>query len=169
MLITYDSCPARAARCRIALGCFLRHTPASLVHGDTLRRIATGLRLVSNGSEVIPRKHHHHSNLYFQPLHSRPLNRKAASDIDKRDRPSTLIMAASGGASSISVTVRVRPFTIREAAQLTKCDDGPLFLGDGSLAAVPTPKLIQKGIRPVIKVVDDKCLYVNCFEVYLWY
>ena len=40
----------------------------------------------------------------------------------------------------------------------TKCDDGPLFLGDGSLAAIPTPKLVQKGIRPVIKVVDDKCL-----------
>ncbi|KAK4983650.1 tubulin-dependent ATPase kip3 [Elasticomyces elasticus] len=67
-------------------------------------------------------------------------------------------MAGSDGASSISVTVRVRPFTIREAAQLTKCDDGPLFLGDGSLAAVPTPKLGQKGLRPVIKVVDDKCL-----------
>ncbi|OJD27618.1 hypothetical protein ACJ73_00997 [Blastomyces percursus] len=67
-------------------------------------------------------------------------------------------MAASNGASSISVTVRVRPFTIREAAQLTKCDDSMLFLGDGSLAAVPTPKLIQKGIRPVVKVMDDKCL-----------
>jgi kinesin family protein 18/19 len=40
----------------------------------------------------------------------------------------------------------------------TKCDDGPLFLGDGSLAGIPTPKLHQKGIRPVIKVVDDKCL-----------
>lgn len=66
---------------------------------------------------------------------------------------------ASDGASSISVTVRVRPFTIREAAQLTKCDDTTLFLGDGSLAAAPTPKLSQKGIRPVIKVVDDKCLY----------
>lgn len=64
------------------------------------------------------------------------------------------------GASSISVTVRVRPFTIREAAQLTKCDDSTLFLGDGSLAAAPTPKLAQKGIRSVIKVVDDKCLYV---------
>ncbi|KAL9115696.1 MAG: hypothetical protein Q9227_000064 [Pyrenula ochraceoflavens] len=67
-------------------------------------------------------------------------------------------MAAPGGASSISVSVRVRPFTIREAAQLTKCDDGPLFLGDGSLASAPTPKLKQKGIRSVIKVVDDKCL-----------
>ncbi|PGH01080.1 hypothetical protein AJ80_09063 [Polytolypa hystricis UAMH7299] len=67
-------------------------------------------------------------------------------------------MAASGGASSISVTVRVRPFTIREAAQLAKCDEGMLFLGDGSLASAPTPKLHQKGLRPVIKVVDDKCL-----------
>lgn len=67
-------------------------------------------------------------------------------------------MAAIDGASSISVTVRVRPFTIREAAQLAKCDDHTLFLGDGSLAAAPTPKLHQKGIRPVIKVVDEKCL-----------
>lgn len=69
-------------------------------------------------------------------------------------------MTPADGASSISVTVRVRPFTIREAAQLTKLDDGPLFLGDGSLAGVPTPKLSQKGIRPVIKVVDDKALWV---------
>jgi kinesin family member 18/19 len=64
------------------------------------------------------------------------------------------------GASSISVAVRVRPFTIREAAQLAKTDDGPLFLGDGSLAGAATPKLSQKGLRPVIKVVDDRCLYV---------
>lgn len=72
-------------------------------------------------------------------------------------------MAAAGmdGSSSIQVTVRVRPFTIREAAQLTKTDDGPLFLGDGSLAAVPTPQLKTKGIRSVIKVVDEKCLYVR--------
>jgi kinesin family protein 18/19 len=62
------------------------------------------------------------------------------------------------GASSISVTVRVRPFTIREAAQLAKCDDQALFLGDGSLAAAPTPKLSSKGIKPVIKVLDEKCL-----------
>ncbi|KAH8700333.1 kinesin family protein [Talaromyces proteolyticus] len=67
-------------------------------------------------------------------------------------------MAASSASSSISVTVRVRPFTIREAAQLSKCDDTPLFLGDGSLAGVPTPKLAQRGIRSVVKVVDDKCL-----------
>lgn len=62
------------------------------------------------------------------------------------------------GASSIQVTVRVRPFTIREAAQLAKLDEGPLFLGDGSLAAVPVLQPKSKGIRPVIKVVDEKCL-----------
>ncbi|RMD42571.1 hypothetical protein DV735_g2545, partial [Chaetothyriales sp. CBS 134920] len=67
-------------------------------------------------------------------------------------------MASKDGASSISVVVRVRPFTIREAAQLTKADDTTLFLGDGSLAAAPAPKLSQKGIRSVIKVVDDRCL-----------
>lgn len=68
------------------------------------------------------------------------------------------VAAVTDGASSINVTVRVRPFTIREAAQLTRTDDGPLFLGDGSLASVPTPKLGSKGIRSVIKVVDEKCL-----------
>jgi kinesin family protein 18/19 len=64
----------------------------------------------------------------------------------------------SDGAASINVTIRVRPFTIREAAQLTRTEDGPLFLGDGSLAGVPTPSLKAKGIRSVIKVVDEKCL-----------
>lgn len=69
-------------------------------------------------------------------------------------------MAVPEGASSISVTVRVRPFTIREAAQLARCDDQTLFLGDGSLAAAPTPSVrSQKGLRSVIKVVDEKCLY----------
>ncbi|KAI1497648.1 chromosome-associated kinesin KIF4 [Biscogniauxia marginata] len=62
------------------------------------------------------------------------------------------------GASSITVAVRVRPFTIREAAQLQRHDDGTLFLGDGSLAGAPTPKLKTTGIRSVIKVVDDRCL-----------
>lgn len=33
-----------------------------------------------------------------------------------------------------------------------------MFLGDGSLAAAPTPKLHQRGLRSVIKVVDDRCL-----------
>ena len=67
-------------------------------------------------------------------------------------------MPPSDGASSISVTVRVRPFTVNEDAQMIKYDESTLFLGDGSLAAAPTPKLSQKGLRSVIKVVDDKCL-----------
>ncbi|KAL9103735.1 MAG: hypothetical protein Q9163_001239 [Psora crenata] len=67
-------------------------------------------------------------------------------------------MAASDGASSISVAIRVRPFTVREAAQLSQVSEGPLFLGDGSLAGAPTPTIKSKGIRPVLKVVDDKCL-----------
>ena len=85
-------------------------------------------------------------------------------------------MTAADGASSISVAIRVRPFTVRseafsqlnciltcykvrEAAQLTHVPEGPLFLGDGSLAGAPTPKPTSKGIRPVLKVIDDKCLY----------
>lgn len=68
---------------------------------------------------------------------------------------------AVDGASSICVAVRVRPFTIREAAQLSKGDEQTLFLGDGSMAAAPTPKLHQKGLRPVIKVVDERCLYAS--------
>ncbi|EPS41826.1 hypothetical protein H072_4202 [Dactylellina haptotyla CBS 200.50] len=61
-------------------------------------------------------------------------------------------------ASSIQVTVRVRPFTIREAAQITKLDDGPTFFGEGNLAGTPRPSLVNKGIRSVIKVVDDQFL-----------
>jgi len=68
---------------------------------------------------------------------------------------------AIDGASSITVAVRVRPFTIREAAQLTRVDDGPLFLGDGSLAAAPVQRHAGKGIRSVIKVMDEKCLYAQ--------
>ncbi|RCI10728.1 hypothetical protein L249_5170 [Ophiocordyceps polyrhachis-furcata BCC 54312] len=67
-------------------------------------------------------------------------------------------MAESSGQSSITVAVRVRPFTIREAAQLQRTDDSTVFLGDGSLAGAPTPKLHQRGLRSVIKVVDDRCL-----------
>ncbi|KAI6784596.1 uncharacterized protein J7T54_006641 [Emericellopsis cladophorae] len=67
-------------------------------------------------------------------------------------------MAAPNNQSSITVAVRVRPFTIREAAQVHKNDDGTVFLGDGSLAGAPQPKLHQRGIRNVIKVVDDRCL-----------
>ncbi|KAI0160693.1 kinesin motor domain-containing protein [Xylariaceae sp. FL1272] len=66
--------------------------------------------------------------------------------------------AIDPGASSITVAVRVRPFTIREAAQLQRHDDGTVFLGDGSLAGAPTPKLKTNGIRSVIRVIDDRCL-----------
>ncbi|KAF2418683.1 kinesin-domain-containing protein [Tothia fuscella] len=68
------------------------------------------------------------------------------------------MVVPTDGASSISVAVRVRPFTIREASQLTKSDDSVCFLGDGSLAGLPAPNLRTKGLRSVIKVVDDKCL-----------
>ncbi|KAH8166921.1 hypothetical protein CIB48_g1344 [Xylaria polymorpha] len=66
--------------------------------------------------------------------------------------------ATDPGASSITVAVRVRPFTIREAAQLQRHDGGAVFLGDGSLAGAPAPKLRQSGIRSVIRVIDGKCL-----------
>jgi hypothetical protein len=79
--------------------------------------------------------------------------------LDRSPSSSTnMAVAGTDGASSIQVTVRVRPFTIREAAQLTRSDEGPMFLGDGSLASAPAPHMKQKGIRPVIKVVDEKCL-----------
>lgn len=42
----------------------------------------------------------------------------------------------------------------------TKTDDGISFLGEGSLAGAPTPRLGGRGIHPVIKVIDDRCLYV---------
>ena len=60
--------------------------------------------------------------------------------------------------SSIVCLRRPSSLSTADTYDRVKSDDGPLFLGDGSLAAVPTPKLMQKGIRPVIKVVDDKCL-----------
>jgi kinesin family protein 18/19 len=41
-----------------------------------------------------------------------------------------------------------------------KNDDGTVFLGEGSLAGAPAPKLHQRGIRNVVKVLDDRCLYV---------
>lgn len=75
-------------------------------------------------------------------------------------------LGATDGASSITVVVRVRPFTIREAAQLQKTDDGPLFLGEGSLAGVPAPRVGGKGIRSVIKVVDERCLYALSYLKY---
>lgn len=66
---------------------------------------------------------------------------------------------AQGGCATVSVSavwLRIRTLTICSK----KCDDGTIFLGDGSLAAAPTSRITNKGIHPVIKVVDDKCLYV---------
>ncbi|KAF8462535.1 kinesin-like protein [Kalaharituber pfeilii] len=60
--------------------------------------------------------------------------------------------------SSIHVTVRVRPFSIREAAQITKIDDNPTFFGDGSFAGASTPKITGKGIRRIVKVIDEQML-----------
>ena len=54
-----------------------------------------------------------------------------------------------------------KPRTRRERANFpsrVRNDDSTLFLGDGSLAAAPTPKLHQRGLRSVIKVVDDRSL-----------
>ncbi|KAL5594819.1 hypothetical protein BROUX41_001724 [Berkeleyomyces rouxiae] len=65
---------------------------------------------------------------------------------------------ADSSASSITVAVRIRPFTIREAAQMTRTEESTLFLGDGSLAGVSTPKLQTRGLRSVVKVIDDRCL-----------
>ncbi|KAF8249040.1 kinesin-domain-containing protein [Wilcoxina mikolae CBS 423.85] len=66
--------------------------------------------------------------------------------------------------SSISVVVRVRPFSIREAAQLSRIDDSAGFFGDGSFASTPKPTLngkenpmarYQKTILPQGKRVKD--------------
>ncbi|KAA8913398.1 P-loop containing nucleoside triphosphate hydrolase protein [Sphaerosporella brunnea] len=67
-------------------------------------------------------------------------------------------------ASSISVVVRVRPFSIREAAQLSRPDDAPTFFGDGSLAAQPKPTLTGKGMRRVVKVIDENMLVFDPAE-----
>lgn len=81
--------------------------------------------------------------------------------LPSRSQVNTAIAHAAHAESLLIATaVRVRPFTIREAAQLQRTDGDTVFLGDGSLAAAPTPKLKTSGIRSVVKVVDDRCLYV---------
>lgn len=68
--------------------------------------------------------------------------------------------------SSITVTVRIRPFSAKEAAQLAP-SNGPLpFLGDGGLGGSPAkppgvtgaPGLRTNFLRPIISPVDDKVL-----------
>ena len=68
--------------------------------------------------------------------------------------------------SSITVAVRVRPFTPGEENNLIKLNNEEFFLGDGSLstnnAATDTPSkksnLMPRGIRKIINVVDDRML-----------
>lgn len=67
--------------------------------------------------------------------------------------------------SSISVTVRVRPFTEHERSFLINSDNEPFFLGEGSFSSNGTQEMARrsavltpKGIRKIINVVDDKML-----------
>ncbi|KAG7193411.1 kinesin-like protein Klp5 [Scheffersomyces spartinae] len=67
--------------------------------------------------------------------------------------------------SSITVAVRVRPFTILEEQKLVAADEGSAFFGDGSLsnntntlAAANANTYAQGGLRKIIEVVDDKML-----------
>lgn len=61
--------------------------------------------------------------------------------------------------SSISVAVRVRPFTVAEEAHLVLLDNGPTFMGDASLSSDKKPAYtLPRGIRKLVNVVDDKML-----------
>lgn len=68
--------------------------------------------------------------------------------------------------SSITVAVRVRPFTPGEENNLIKVDNEQFFLGDGSLSSNSVPDtpskksniLTPRGIRKIINVVDDRML-----------
>lgn len=66
---------------------------------------------------------------------------------------------ASSRQSSISVAVRVRPFTTSEENKLVRDNNEPLFVGDGLLRGTASDeKTSPRGIRKVVKVVDDKML-----------
>ncbi|CEH15279.1 kinesin-domain-containing protein [Ceraceosorus bombacis] len=66
--------------------------------------------------------------------------------------------------SSISVAVRIRPFSAKEAAQLAPEDQPAPFLGDGGLSvgspakAGPSSGARTRFLRPIIQPVDDKVL-----------
>ncbi|KAK6465723.1 P-loop containing nucleoside triphosphate hydrolase protein [Scheffersomyces coipomensis] len=66
--------------------------------------------------------------------------------------------------SSITVAVRVRPFTESEEINLIKHDNDTFFLGDGSLSSnvsdTPSKKSLfsPRGIRNILDVADDKML-----------
>lgn len=70
--------------------------------------------------------------------------------------------------SSISVAVRVRPFTNSEESKLIKQEEDPFFVSDGSLSSNNkssersglklTSVFNPRGIRKIVNVVDDKML-----------
>lgn len=72
--------------------------------------------------------------------------------------------------SSISVAVRVRPFTYAETQHLQPLSNEPLFLGDGSLASnadnnsSSTVRQAGKTLRKIVNVVDDKMLIFDPSE-----
>lgn len=70
-----------------------------------------------------------------------------------------MLPPVSSRQSSISVTVRVRPFTPSEENKLVRESNEPLFVGDGLLqGAASEERSGTRGIRKVVKVVDDKML-----------
>lgn len=70
-----------------------------------------------------------------------------------------MLPPASSRQSSISVAVRVRPFTATEETKLVRESNEPLFVGDGLLRGTATEdRNGPRGIRKVVKVVDDKML-----------
>ncbi|CUM67527.1 uncharacterized protein PRCAT00005227001 [Priceomyces carsonii] len=73
--------------------------------------------------------------------------------------------------SSITVAVRVRPFTTEEESKLIVNEEDALFLGGGSFSVNTTSNthykksiMMPKGIRKIIDVVDDKMLIFDPLE-----
>lgn len=97
---------------------------------------------------------------------------KWSGDVKARvasDRHLVSTHAPTMAESSISVAVRVRPFSAKEAAQLAPQDSYQPFLGDGGLSAgnhaSPSkgaggtgPTLRTRYLRSIVKPVDDKVL-----------
>ncbi|ODV95945.1 hypothetical protein PACTADRAFT_49376 [Pachysolen tannophilus NRRL Y-2460] len=70
--------------------------------------------------------------------------------------------------SSITVAVRVRPFTQHEQNHLIEHVPDQVFLGDGALSAKPKHsqqmKFQPKGIRKILNIVDDRMLIFDPSE-----
>ncbi|CAI4218447.1 unnamed protein product [Parascedosporium putredinis] len=73
-------------------------------------------------------------------------------------------MAPGAGASSISVTVRVRPFTIREAAQLVfdPPEDNPVQ--KFSRSVVPMGKKVKDQVFAFDRIFDDNVSQTEVYE-----